>query len=123
MTVLTPQINLYLSAVRTATPTVATFNSDGYHGLRIIIDITASSGTPSVTPTIDSYDSLSGKWYTILTGAAITGTGTTILKIYPGIAVVANFSASDVLDGLTRLVMTHATADSITYTAAAHLIG
>lgn len=123
MTVHSPQASLYASVARTATPTAAEFNADGHHGLHLVIDVTAASATPSVVPTIDFYDDLSGKWANLLTGAAITATGTTVLKIYPGIAAVANASASDCIHGRMRLVCTHADADSVTYSAAVHLIG
>jgi hypothetical protein len=65
---------------------------------------------------------LSGKFYNLLTGSAITTTGTTVLKIYPGIGTIANGAASDVIPANLRLVMTHADANSITYTASVHLV-
>lgn len=118
-----PQVTLYTSAARTSTPTAAEFHTQGAHGLHLVIDVSAVSSTPSVTPTIDGYDALSDSWYNLLTGSAITATGTTVLKIYPGITAVANASASDVTPNVCRLVATHADGDSITYSAAAHLMG
>jgi hypothetical protein len=115
--------SLYTSTARTATPTAATFTTDGHTGLRIVIDATASAATPSVVPTIDFYDALSGTWSTLLTGAAITGTGTTVLQIGPGVTAANNVSVAGLLPLNLRLVMTHADSDSITYTAAVHLIG
>ena len=85
--------------------------------------VTALAATPSVVPTIDAKDDLSGKWYNLLTGVAITATGTTVLKVGRGLAAVANAAAADGLPGTLRLVMTHGDADSITYSAAAHLLG
>lgn len=123
MTVIRREVTLYSSAARTATPTEAAFGAGGAHGLHLVIDVSAVAATPSVVPTIDGYDTLSDSWYNLLTGVAITATGTTVLKIYPGIAAVANASASDVIPNKLRLVMTHADADSITYTASAHLMG
>lgn len=123
MSVHTPQVVLYASAARTATPTAAEFDASGYHGLHLVIDVTAVTATPSVVPTVDFYDDLSGKWVNLLTGIAITATGTTRLTVYPGVAAVVNVSASDCVHGRLRLVLTHGDADSVTYTAAAHLIG
>lgn len=123
MTMRKSQLTVYSSAARTATPTAPTLGTSGAHGCHIVIDVTASAATPSVVPTIDGLDDLSGKWYTLLTGAAITGTGTTVLKIYPGITVAANVSASDIIPSQIRVVMTHADADSITYSVSAHLMG
>jgi hypothetical protein len=123
MSAISPQVPLYASAARTATPTAAEFSADGYHGLHLVIDVTAVTATPSVVPTVDFYDDLSGKWCNLLSGTALTATGTTVLKIYPGLAPVAAGAASDCVHGRMRLVCTHGDSDSVTYTAAAHLIG
>jgi len=123
MTVLTPQLTLFASAARTATPTAAEFYSNGARGLHLVIDATAIVATPSVVPTLDGKDELSGKWYNLLTGAAITGVSTAVLKIFPGITVAANLAVSDTIPNRLRLVMTHGDADSITYSAAVHLLG
>lgn len=119
---LTTPITILASAARTATPTAVAQGTAGYRGVHVVIDVTAVTATPSVVPTIDGYDDLSGKWYNLLTGAAITATGTTVLKIYPGIGTVANAAASDILPATWRVVMTHGDADSITYSVAANLL-
>jgi hypothetical protein len=119
----TPPVTVYASAARTATPTAVTVGCGPNRGLHLVIDVTAITASPSVVPTIDGYDPLSGIYYNLLTGSAITGTGTTILKIYPGIATVANGAASDVVPETIRITMTHADADSISYSVAAHLVG
>ena len=112
---------IYASAARTATPTAVNVASKGRQRLHLVIDVTAVAATPSVVATIDGYDSLSGKYYNLLTATAITATGTTVLKIGPGLAASANSSATDFLPGTWRLTMTHADADSITYSVAAHM--
>lgn len=117
------QITVYASAARTATPTAVEVGVAGAHGLHLVIDVTAVTATPSVTPLIEGYDAASDSWYTLLTGVAIVATGTTVLKIYPGITPIANASSSDVIPGLIRVTMTHADADSITYSVGAHLMG
>jgi len=114
---------LYPSAARTATPTAVTqVNRRAERGGHFVIDVTAVTATPSVVPVVEAYDAASDSWYTILTGDAITATGTTVLKVYPGIAVQANASASDVLPQTWRVTMTHADTDSITYTVSANLV-
>lgn len=124
MTVLSVvQTTLYDSQARTSTPTAAAFASQGRRGLHLVINVTSVPGSaPSVVPTIDAQDFLSSAWYNLLTGVAITATGTTVLKVYPGIGTIANGAASDVLTANLRLVMTHGNANSITYTAAALLV-
>jgi hypothetical protein len=122
VSVLRSQLSIFASAARTATPTAVEVNASGAHGIHLVIDVTAAS-SPSVVPTIDGYDDLSGKYYNLLTGSAITATGTTVLKIFPGIATVANGAASDVIPNRIRISMTHGNANSVTYTVACHLMG
>ena len=92
-------------------------------GLHIIIDVTAIAATPSVVPTIQFFDAISQKAYTVLTGAAITGTGTTVLKIGPDIASVTNIALQDYVPEMIRVTMTHADTDSITYSVATKIFG
>lgn len=88
----------------------------------MVIDVTAIGPAPTVVPLIECFDVRSGKWYPILTGAAIVAVGTTVLRVYPGMAAVANLRADDMLSEQVRLSMTHGNADSITYSAAVHLV-
>lgn len=86
-------------------------------GAHIVIDVTAITvglGT-GLTPTIQGYDSVSGKYYALLVGSTITGTGTTVLKICPGITAVANSSASDMMPDEWRVSMANDTTTA-TYT-------
>lgn len=112
---------VYASAARTATPTAAVIATRGRQRVHVAIVVTASAATPSVVPTLDAYDAASNTWYNLLTGAAITGAGTTILKIGMGFPATANVSVPDILPNLLRLTMTHADADSITYSVGSHL--
>ncbi len=114
---------LYVASAITATPAVFTQSDDSSprRGGHFIIDVTAGS-TLSITPTIDAFDPASGKWYNMLTGVAITATGTTVLRIYPGITPAANVAVSDVLPPVWRLVMTHGNANAATYTVGARLL-
>lgn len=114
---------VYESAPRTATPTAVTqVSRRTERGGHFVIDVTAVTSTPSVVPTIEGYDAASDSWYPVLTGVAITATGTTVLKIYPGIAIQANACASDLLPQTWRVSMTHGDTDSITYTVSANLV-
>lgn len=65
-------------------------------GIKLVIDITALTGTsPTLTVTLEGYDVASGKAYTVLASAALAAVATTVLTVYPGIAVTANISAND----------------------------
>jgi hypothetical protein len=66
-------------------------------GIKVVIDITAVGGSPSAVVTVQGKDPTSGKFYTLLASAAITGTGTTILNVYPGMTAAANLVASDIV--------------------------
>lgn len=107
---------LYASAARTATPTAVTQRMDRYRGCLVLVDVTAVTATPSVVVTVEGVLS-DGSLYTILTSAAITATGRTALKIYPGVTVAANVAVSEPLPQSIKITFTHGDADSITYLA------
>lgn len=113
------RIKVLPSAARTAS-----VNSDDQEniegrGVKLVVDVTAVTATPSITVTIQGKDHVSGKYYDILESAAITATGTTVLTVFPGIAATANEAASDVLPRDWRVEVTHADTDSITYSIGA----
>lgn len=111
------------SAARTATPADIVISkpsvgpSEGQLiNLHIIIDVTAVNLTPSVQPTLIVTDIASGKTYDLLASiAAITGVGTTILKVGKDIVVAAGLAAQDFIPENVTLKLTHADTDSITY--------
>lgn len=112
---------LLASAARTATtasPDLTNFNARGAH---IIINVSAIT-TSNLTVTIQGKDPISGVYYDLLVGVVITGTGITILKIYPGITAVANASASDILPRTFRVNCIKGDASSWTYSVAAVLV-
>lgn len=108
-----------------ATYTVTTVNSgdqvnSSYRGLHIIVSVaTATSGT--YTPHIQGKDPVSGVYYDILVGSAISATGTTVLKVYPGIAVLANGAASDILPQTWRVQLIGASTPSMVLSVEAYL--
>lgn len=105
---------LFSSAARTTLQNSEDIPNEGFRGLTLVIDATA--GTPTgVTFTIKGKDPVSGKYYTILASAAITGAGTTVLRIYPGMTAAANLAASAPLPPIWRLEITVADAGSLTY--------
>ena len=113
-------ITAFASVARVATPSVVDVDMGRAHGMVVIIDVTAASDTPSVVFNVDGFDPLSGKTWTLLDSAAITGTGTTILKVAPGLTASANAVATDMIPAIVRIAPVHADADSITYTVTVH---
>lgn len=117
------QIQLLASAARTATPTIAIQNTPNIKRLMIFVDVTAIAATPSVTPAIvvekPDPTSTASDTATLLTGAAITGTGNTILQVGPGLYNVANLVAGAMVPAKWGLTLTHGDADSITYSVSA----
>lgn len=96
-----PAHNGHIMIADSASPIVAqTFDNINLvnNGIHLVIDITAKVGSPtSMTVTLSGIDETSGKLYTLLASAALTGTGTTVLKVFPGSAVASNASANDFL--------------------------
>lgn len=110
------------SAARTATVSSADIFNVNKKGVHVVLDVTAASATPSITLTIQGKDELSGKYYTILTSAAVTGISTNIYKVYPGLTAASNLVASDIIPKTFRITMTHSDTDSITYSVGYSLV-
>lgn len=124
---------LFASAARTASANGDDqINSGGHRGIVITIDATAEVDTASVVFTLQRKDATSGKYTTILASSAVEATGTTVMRVYPGLTdqtdpdgagfdAVPNV-ANDVLPAIWRLITTHADADSLTYSVGCCLI-
>lgn len=110
------------SAARTTAQTGDSVETTGYAGLRAVVDITAYSGTGSLTLTIQGYDPVSGKWYTLLASAALAATGTTDLVVYPGCVAVANRVANVPLPRDVRTTVAVGDASSQTYSVGLQLL-
>jgi hypothetical protein len=119
------------SAARTATPTFALdqtgdygplTNHQRFRGAHIILDVTAIAATPSITVDFEGYDYGSDTWYNIGTGAAVTSVSTTVYKIHPDLTAQANLVFKDGIPYLWRATVTHADADSITYSVAVNYL-
>ena len=110
------------SAARTTATNSSDLTNYNAAGANVCIDVTAITDTPSLTVTIKGKCTLSGKYYTILTSAAIASVSTTVLTVYPGAAVAANLSASAPLPRVWRVEVAVADADSATYSISANYI-
>lgn len=114
-------IGFPIAAGATTTQTLADQTNPGYRGIKVVLDMTVP-GTGSVTLTIQGKDRLSGKYYTLLAGAAVTTATTNVYTVFPGATASANVAASDQLPEQWRLLVTANNANATTYTLSATLL-
>ncbi len=112
---------IYASASRTSDPAVVDQTNVSSVGVVVVINCTAVSGSSSVVFTIQGKDNL-GILYPILVSAAIVGTGTTVLRVYPTITAAANTKATDLIPRTWNVKAVHGTADATTYSVTASLL-
>lgn len=118
----TLQSTILPASARTATETVSSdITNTQWRGGHFVFAIsTYPSGT--FTPTIQGKDPVTGAYYTILEGSAVSSTSTTILRVYPGITASAGASASDVLPRTFRVRVVKSAATSATFSVGASLV-
>lgn len=114
-------ISLIASAAYTTTQTVADQTNYNARGIIVVLDMTVV-GTGSVTLEIDMKDPVSGKYVSLLTGAAVTTNSTNVYTVYPGAPATANVSANSPLPRTWRVKVTANNANSATYSVGAMLI-
>lgn len=114
--------SLFSSAARTATPDTIEIEGTGRStALIVVLDVTAVAIAPTVTVAVAGVDRLSGKTWPIVTSAAVLTTGTTVLRVAPGLIAVTNLTVGDILPPVVRITVTHGNSNSITYTLSAHV--
>lgn len=93
--------------------------------LRVVINTTAITGTtPTLTVTIQLVDQVSGAVINLLASTAISATGTTVLKVAPGLAASANAVAQDYAGPFIQIqAVVGGTGPSVTATISAHFLG
>lgn len=96
--------NISLAALVGATASGNSADQTNYNGkgVKVVINITAITAG-SLTVIIRAKDPVSGQYYTVLSSAALTATGTTVLTVYPGLPASANVSANDVMPRTWRV--------------------
>ena len=110
-------LELYPSTATTATHST-NFVRPPRHvtGVRIFVEATAASDTPSVVFTIRTKNDLSATYHTLLTTSAVTGISSNFYDVGIGVAAVANLAAGKHIGNGFLVTCTHADSDSITYT-------
>jgi len=111
----------FASADRTVTVSSADIVNNSGDGIHIILDVTAVA-TSDVKVKVEGKDPASGKYYTILESASVISVSTNVYKVYPGMTATANLVASDFIPKTFRITMTHANANSTTYSVGYSLV-
>lgn len=95
-------------------------------GIEVIVDVTVKTGSPTnIVMTISGIDPASGKAYTLLASAAITGVSTNVYRVFPGAAETANVSTNKFLPKNFRIAVVGTGVDGsnkFTYSVGAHLL-
>ncbi len=108
------------SQSRTALPTVSPRFTPDFTGIRLIVNITALTGS-SLTFTLRGYNEVTNATSTLLASAVLSSTGTTVLQVYPGATAAANTAANAILPDKWDVTVT-GTAGTATYSLTAVLI-
>lgn len=110
------------SAVRSTTTNSADFINYNGRGLWVVFEITAVPGVTSVTCNIQRKHPNDGSYSIVLGGAPQTGVTTIQMRLYPGIAVAAAITNSDVLSRVYRIQVVHSGAGDFTYSVAGSVL-
>ncbi len=111
---------LLASAAQTLTQTSPDQYNPYGQALQVILDVT-NAGTGSVTLSILGKDPASGKYYTLLAGAAVTGNSTNIYRVDPALTAAANSIAKDRVPLKFQILVTANNANPMTYSVGYNL--
>lgn len=116
------EVVLLPSGARTATQTSPDLqNLGGHSGLIVILDVT-TIGTGNITLSINGKDPASGKYFSLLAGAAVSSNSTNRYRISPTLAASANAIAQDELPPTFQIVVTANNANPVTYSVGYMLV-
>jgi hypothetical protein len=112
------------SAAGAGTVTSAAQSARGAKGVKLYINISSlGGGLPTMTVSLQNFDSASGTWNTLLASTALAAAAMTTMTVYPGLLASANVIGSDFITDQWRLSSTVVAATgSITATIGAHLL-
>lgn len=110
------------STWKTDTVVSSTIKNNFWSGGNFLLDINDTLGTASVVLTIQGLDETSGEFYTLLTSAAKTAPGQTLMTIFPGAPTTANVSANLQIPKFFRAILYVPAGDSVKATVGVSLI-
>lgn len=114
-------IVVHALAAHTTTQTSSDHNNNNHRGAFFVLVVT-SAGTGSITLSVQGKDPVSGNYFTLLTGAAVTTNSTNLYTVYPGATVAANAAVSIPVPHTWRVVVTANNANTITYSVGASML-
>jgi hypothetical protein len=111
-----------INAVAATTSQTSSDQTNSYgRGVIVYLNM-VTVGTGSVTLTIQGKDPVSGTYYTLLAGVAVTTNSFNVYTVYPGNTVTANVSASTALPKTWRVSVVANNANPVTYTVSESVI-
>ena len=111
------------SAARTTTFTSADIPVAYARAIDVIVDETVNAGSAgSMTCTINGKDPASGKYYLLLSGAAIVAVATNTYSIGIGLPVTTNVSTNVAIPSVIQIVLTFANANPVTCSVGLNMI-
>lgn len=111
------------SAARTTTFTSADIPVAFARQIDVVLDATVNAGgSGSITVTIQGKDAVSGKYYTLLAGAAVVTVVTNVYSVGIGLPVTTNVSANAGVPSVIRILVTANNANSVTYSVGLNMI-
>jgi len=87
----------------------------------VIVNVSAYTAG-SITAHVQGYVNATGTYYDLLVSPALTATGTTVLKVCPGITAVANGATADFIPTQWQVQLVAADATPITYSVSLELM-
>jgi hypothetical protein len=89
----------------------------------IILDMTVNAGgAGSVTLTVNAKDPISGKYYALLTGAAVVSVSTNVYKIGRGLTAAANSIVNSGIPATLQFIATANNANPTTWSLAINVM-
>jgi hypothetical protein len=125
-----PRMNYDMGALITGTAQGAGTQGSGDlrnpvgRGIRVVLDITAKTGTIDIVVNIYAKDRASGKYILLLASASKTAVGTTELLVHPDLTAAANTIAKSLVGDEFKVEAVNGTGSSpvATYTVGACLL-
>ncbi len=111
------------SAIRTTLQTSADIPVPYAREIDVILDVTVDAGSAaSLTLSINGKDAVSGKYYLLLAGAAVSTVSTNIYKVGIGLPVTTNVSNNCGIPSVIQIAIAVGGASPATYSVGLNMI-